>query len=180
MDKTNGQIITAIKKSLAQLTEAVESEAIIYFDAKGRHWLTGIADDFLLKKGVAKDAFMDWLKIGSAHLQNFNYGDIDIGMMKLPDGGAIAFLRHNHEKEGLKQCRLTNKESEVLRHLAKGFSNKQIAADMKISPETVNGHLDKIYEKLGCSNRLVACLVALQNGFLLPKRQTPPGRKIQI
>jgi DNA-binding NarL/FixJ family response regulator len=56
----------------------------------------------------------------------------------------------------------------------KGFSNKKIAGLMKISPGTVNTHLDNIYRKLGCSNRVTACITAVKNGLFLPSAEVPP------
>jgi DNA-binding CsgD family transcriptional regulator len=103
---------------------------------------------------------MEWLKVGSLRLQNLNYGDIGIHMMELPGKKVIAFLKHRQGKTAFEKSGLTQKEKEVLRHLVKGVSNKRIAAVMKISPGTVNTHLDNIYSKLGCTNRVAACLPA--------------------
>ncbi|MDA8085212.1 MAG: response regulator transcription factor [Nitrospiraceae bacterium] len=63
---------------------------------------------------------------------------------------------------------LTLKEREVLSLVSKGFTNKQIAEMMKISPSTVNVHLDHIYRKLGCSNRVEACFIGLKKGLFPP------------
>ncbi len=43
---------------------------------------------------------------------------------------------------------LSKREKEILDHLAKGFTHKQIAENLFISPETVRGHLKNIYQKL--------------------------------
>jgi DNA-binding CsgD family transcriptional regulator len=48
---------------------------------------------------------------------------------------------------------LTRRESEVLRHLSKGLSNKQLAGILGISSKTVGRHLESIYSKLDCNNR---------------------------
>jgi DNA-binding NarL/FixJ family response regulator len=170
-------MISKIRHSLARLSEAVEKEPIIFIDGKGKHWLNEVADEFFLKSEVAKDDFVDWLKIGSSHLHNFAYGDVDIHLIRLAEGGSVAFLRRNHNNSGPGNSLLTEKENEVLFHLAKGCSNKQIANLLKISSGTVNSHLDNIYQKLGCSNRLMACLTALQNGFLLPKGKIRPDKR---
>ncbi len=173
----NHRIRAKIKTSLAQLSEAIENDPIIYIDAKGRHWLSANAEEFIFKKKITHDDFVQWIKIGATHLQNFRYGDIDIVMMRLPEEGAIAFLRNSPNKSVLEQCTLTNKETEVLHYLAKGFSNRRIAEILEISPGTVNSHLDSIYRKLGCSNRSAACLMALQNGLVYPMSKTTPTRK---
>jgi DNA-binding CsgD family transcriptional regulator len=172
MRRNDNHMMAKIKKSLAKMTETIESQPIIFIDPGGRHWLSNAAREFISGKKIVKDDFMDWIKIGSSHLQNFSYGDIDIGMMRLPEEGSIAFLRPAQNGPE-SRCRLTKKETDVLRHLAKGCSNKKIAESMDISPGTVNSHLDNIYQKLNCSSRSVACLIALRNGLLLPSRKTP-------
>jgi len=44
---------------------------------------------------------------------------------------------------------------------------------MGVSPGTINSHLDSIYRKLGCSNRLEAAFTALRCGLVLPSEK--PG-----
>jgi HD-GYP domain-containing protein (c-di-GMP phosphodiesterase class II) len=61
---------------------------------------------------------------------------------------------------------LTPREIEVLRLLARGLSNKQIAAELVIAPKTVGNHIEHIYTKTGASNRAGAGLFAMQHGLL--------------
>jgi signal transduction histidine kinase/DNA-binding CsgD family transcriptional regulator len=61
---------------------------------------------------------------------------------------------------------LTAREVEVLRLLARGLSNKQIARTLSITPRTVNFHLDNIYSKLGVSSRTEAVIAAMRQGIL--------------
>jgi DNA-binding NarL/FixJ family response regulator len=51
----------------------------------------------------------------------------------------------------------------VLRLLAQGLSNKQIAKRLVVSPFTVNKHLDSIYGKLGISSRSAATRFAVMH-----------------
>ena len=51
---------------------------------------------------------------------------------------------------------LTNRESEILDYLAKGFLYKEIASELFISKETVKKHIHNIYEKLHVQNRTEA------------------------
>ena len=67
---------------------------------------------------------------------------------------------------------LTAREVEVLRLLARGLSNKQIAERLVISPKTVGNHIEHIYTKIGASNRAAASLFAMQHG-LLPEEEFP-------
>jgi DNA-binding NarL/FixJ family response regulator len=48
---------------------------------------------------------------------------------------------------------LTNRERDVLRCLAKGYDNREIAEDLDIAPRTVNRHLENIRGKLGHHRR---------------------------
>lgn len=61
---------------------------------------------------------------------------------------------------------LTRREVEVLRLIARGCSNKDVAARLVISPKTAGTHIEHIYAKLGVSNRAEAGLFAVQHGLL--------------
>jgi HD-GYP domain-containing protein (c-di-GMP phosphodiesterase class II) len=61
---------------------------------------------------------------------------------------------------------LTPREIEVLRLLARGLSNKQIASSLVITPKTVGNHVEHIYAKTGVSNRAGAGLFAMKHGLL--------------
>jgi HD-GYP domain-containing protein (c-di-GMP phosphodiesterase class II) len=61
---------------------------------------------------------------------------------------------------------LTHRELEVLALLARGLSNKAIAAQLVVSPKTVGHHIEHIYRKIGCSTRAGASLFAMQHGLL--------------
>jgi HD-GYP domain-containing protein (c-di-GMP phosphodiesterase class II) len=65
---------------------------------------------------------------------------------------------------------LTPREIEVLRLLARGFSNKEIAAHLVITPRTVATHAEHIYAKLNAQSRAAAGLFAMQHG-LLPEEE---------
>jgi len=69
---------------------------------------------------------------------------------------------------------LTAREVEVLRLVAQGLSNKDIAARLVISPKTTGNHIEHIYTKIGASNRATASLFAMQHG-LLPEEGFVPG-----
>ncbi len=167
----NAEITAKLKDAWKAAGKAFVTEPLIFIDNKGNYWLNRHARDFISRREVPVKDLMEWLKIGSSHLQNLAYGDIGFLMMHLPGNSVVAILRERTPDEGNKKARLTSKEREILRYLVKGNSNKEIASFMKISPGTVNAHLDKIYMKLGCTNRVAACFLALKNGLFLPVRE---------
>ena len=61
---------------------------------------------------------------------------------------------------------LTAREVEVLRLLARGLSNREIAARLVISPKTAGNHVEHIYSKIDASSRATASLFAMQHGLL--------------
>ena len=60
---------------------------------------------------------------------------------------------------------LTQREGEVLRHLAGGLTNKQIAEAMHISYETVKEHVQHVLRKIGVTDRTQAAVWAVRNGL---------------
>jgi HD-GYP domain-containing protein (c-di-GMP phosphodiesterase class II) len=60
---------------------------------------------------------------------------------------------------------LTTRESEVLARLAQGMPNKVIARTLGISPKTVSNHIERVYSKLGVSNRAGAAMCAMHYGI---------------
>ena len=67
---------------------------------------------------------------------------------------------------------LTAREVEILQLVARGHSNKAIAARLVISPKTVGNHVEHIYTKTGVTTRTMASLWAVQRG-LLPEDAPP-------
>jgi HD-GYP domain-containing protein (c-di-GMP phosphodiesterase class II) len=61
---------------------------------------------------------------------------------------------------------LTPREVEVLRLLAQGLSNREIAERLVISPKTAGNHIEHIYAKIDASSRATASLFAMQHGLL--------------
>jgi DNA-binding NarL/FixJ family response regulator len=61
---------------------------------------------------------------------------------------------------------LTNREIEILKLLANGMANKQIAFRLKISEKTVRNHVSNMYEKLGIYDRSQAVLYAVKKGLV--------------
>ncbi|HYN89308.1 MAG TPA: response regulator transcription factor [Ardenticatenaceae bacterium] len=62
--------------------------------------------------------------------------------------------------------KLTDRETEVLRLLAKGLSNKEIGRELTISERTVQTHVSNILSKLGMASRMQAALYAVRVGLV--------------
>lgn len=61
---------------------------------------------------------------------------------------------------------LTARETDVLRLVATGHSNKQIAVELGIGESTVKTHLLKVFDKLGVADRTRAVTLAMERGLL--------------
>jgi DNA-binding NarL/FixJ family response regulator len=61
---------------------------------------------------------------------------------------------------------LTAREVEILKMVATGMANKQIAYKLKISEKTVRNHVSNMYEKLGIYDRAQAVLYAVRKGLV--------------
>jgi DNA-binding CsgD family transcriptional regulator len=68
---------------------------------------------------------------------------------------------------------VTGREAEVLRLVAAGKSNKDIAAELHLSPRTVAHHIDSIFTKLGVSSRAAATAYAYEHGLVGAAAPTP-------
>lgn len=53
---------------------------------------------------------------------------------------------------------LSRRERDVLEHIRRGLSNRQIAERLFVSTNTINKHVQKVFRKLGVSNRVQAAM----------------------
>jgi DNA-binding NarL/FixJ family response regulator len=63
---------------------------------------------------------------------------------------------------------LTDREREILRLVAQGFSNAEIAGRLVISPLTAKTHVSNVLRKLGCRDRAALVALAYESGLITP------------
>jgi len=86
------------------------------------------------------------------------------GQVHLAPGAAARLMREVRAPEHPED--LTERETEVLKLLARGRANKQIAGSLFISEKTVKAHVSSILMKRGVRSRTQAALHAVQTGFV--------------
>jgi predicted ATPase/DNA-binding NarL/FixJ family response regulator/DNA-binding XRE family transcriptional regulator len=139
--------------------------------------------------GHANDAVLAMIGLG---LADYQLGRKDEATRRLRDAEAIATQIANPQRlaevraalaevgessAGVLPDGLTARQAEVLRLLAGGMSNKQIAGELYLSPATVERHLATIYRKLSVAGRVEATRYAVRSGLAgpLPSRPPPTG-----
>lgn len=75
-------------------------------------------------------------------------------------------LREKMERDDAAEELLTKREIEVLKLLAEGLFNKEIAYKLSISEKTVKNHVSNIFKKIGVADRTQAAVYAIKNNFV--------------
>ena len=87
------------------------------------------------------------------------------GQVQLSPAAAARLMREVRTPEPSAAQPLTERETDVLKLLAQGKANKEIAFDLIIGEKTVKTHVSNILLKLGVQSRTQAALYAAQNGL---------------
>ena len=91
---------------------------------------------------------------------------VDIILVARPAEDAPIEVRSG-SRDTVVETLLTNREREILALLADGLGNKQIAARLGISTNTVKTHLELLFEKLDVSSRAEAVATGVRRGLLM-------------
>ena len=123
----------------------------------------------------SRAAVMDAVRAGvSGYLLKDVAADELINAARLVAGGKAvihpaltrAFLGEMEEDPGETSSPLSKRESEILQKVAYGSTTKEVARKLGISPHTVKTHLERIFEKLGASDRAQAVAIAIRRGLV--------------
>lgn len=77
-----------------------------------------------------------------------------------------ATMEKRKDRTDSKDVPLTNRELQVLRHIALGLSNREIGTSLNISVETVKEHVQNILRKLDSTDRTAAAVWAVKSGLI--------------
>ncbi len=145
-------------EALSQLRQRVPEARVIVFTAfdTDDRILAAVragAQGYLLK-GVPRDEIFRAVRV------------VHAGGSLLEPVVASKLLRQLGRGDTPDASALTPRELEVLRLLARGLQNKEIAAELGIGGRTVKFHTGSLYRKLGAGNRTEAVALAAQRGII--------------
>jgi DNA-binding NarL/FixJ family response regulator len=123
--------------------------------------LAGANDDALALQSIRAGA--------SAYLSRFMQTDVVVRTIRSASAGhvtlpsnAVSRVVRDRERHGA----LSERESDVLRLVAQGKANKQIARELGIAPSTVKSHVGSLMSKLGLGSRTRLALYAARTGLV--------------
>ncbi|ATE63177.1 response regulator transcription factor [Rhizorhabdus dicambivorans] len=135
-------------------------------------WKQATAYGVLLAAGTLALQWLDYRRLAHDHVEEiaialiagaFLVIGIVIGIRAFAPRAPVPF---DGNPAALASLGISARELEVLRELAAGHSNKQIARLLAISPNTVKTHVARLYEKLGAARRTDALARARELGIL--------------
>lgn len=74
-----------------------------------------------------------------------------------------------HLTQSARIAELTDREHDVLRHMARGATNAEIAAALNVTESTVKTHVGAVFSKLGVRDRAAAIVLAYDHGIVEPR-----------
>jgi DNA-binding NarL/FixJ family response regulator len=125
----------------------------------------------ILSVSTDPDVIQDVLNRGaSAYIvKSVNPIDVPSALRQALEGSvfnAIGLPETRVAEDAAKAAGLTERETSILKALARGLSNDAIGKELWVAEQTVKFHLTNIYRKLGVSNRTEATRYAFENGLV--------------
>ena len=127
--------------------------------------LTSVLEDVAVIDAMRAGAIGYLLKDTDAHELRRAIKAAAVGQVQLSPQAAARLLREVRTPEKSAEP-LTGREIEVLRLLAQGRSNKEIAGTLNIAEQTTKTHVSHILDKLGVPSRTQAALYAIRIGLV--------------
>lgn len=135
--------------------------------------LTSVLDDRTVVNAIRAGAIGYLLKDTEADELIRSIKAAALGQVQLSPKVAVRLMREISAPESPEK--LTERETEVLRLLAEGKSNRGIAAELFISETTVKTHVSNIFQKLGVPSRTQAALYAIRIGLVPGDSHSDPS-----
>jgi DNA-binding NarL/FixJ family response regulator len=126
--------------------------------------LTSVLDDESVVAAVRAGAIGYLLKSAEADDLRRSLRAAAAGQVQLDPAAAARLVSEVRAPAAVET--LTDRESEVMRLLARGLANKEIGRKLRISEDTVKTHVSRILAKLGARSRTQAVLQAMRLGLV--------------
>lgn len=188
MDKLDG-IVDKYRddvKTLTKVLEAISPNVVLVPVglpllrelARERHATVQCPEDSKIFQAIRSGAMSYFAKDSSGDGLADVIRDVGEGVYplsgSLPDRNKVAdqALRHLQDiaseggATGTLIAPLTPRETQTLKYVAEGYSNKQIARSLYVSEQTVKNHVSAVQHKLGANNRTHAVVLALRKGCI--------------
>ncbi len=130
--------------------------------------LTSVLEDDKVVGAIRAGAIGYLLKDTQADELNWAIKAAAAGQVQLSPQAAARLVREVRAPEGPEK--LTDRETEVLRLLARGYSNREIAGELVIGEKTVKTHVSNVLSKLNVPSRTQAALYAIRIGLVDPSQ----------
>ena len=128
--------------------------------------LTSFAEDEQVKEAIRAGALGYMIKDASPDELVSTIHNVYLNRMSLPPDLARKVMLGPQKPDRIAPSSLlTDREMDVLRFVAKGYSNKQIALDLSVSTTTIRTHISNLLRKLNLENRTQLALYARQNNI---------------
>jgi DNA-binding NarL/FixJ family response regulator len=80
--------------------------------------------------------------------------------------GQVIEGARTRQQTGSRRAALSASQVAILRLISRGHSNREIAAEVHLSENTVKTHIQEIFRKLGVRNRVEAAILAGKSGWI--------------